>query len=548
MSALPRLLLLGGLLAWSPMRAGAQSFQISRIADTNVPVGYQIGIPVSVVNPSIPANQLNFGLAPTRTGSPNSNIDTNGLITWGPTSTQQVTFTVTVTNKFFPFDSTFTNFTVTVTNVITPVSTVVIDAIPPQTVAEGTTLIFTNHAHATDNPANALVFSLVNAPGGASITNNSPTNGVFTWTPTAAQALIPSYTIRELVTEPSASVSNYQDFQVTITRTNDCAEIAQFLAAVQQGGYFMLSNCTTIVLTNTLTISNSVTLDAGTNNVTIAGNNLFRLFTILPGVTLTLRGITLSGGQDPNGGGLYISQGAVVVLTNCTLAGNLAAGASGLEFQPRQGAAGQGRHLALRTQAGQLELDADHGCRLRRRVAKHNFSRIDQRFERLALFAALFGGENHLLGELVALDVEHGRVEVAGDRVAAGQEHLRGEIPHRVGLALGFLDRLARLGEPVILFQAFFFRRKLQRLHPAQRQRLQLAADVELELAAGGERQVACQGFSVGKLDLSRPGLLLGLGRGPEEQHRKKQNGPNLKRSSFHTAGPAPARSGGCCS
>ena len=148
-------------------------------------------------------------------------------------------------------------------------------------------------------PTTLLVFSLLNAPGGATITNNSPTSGVFTWTPTAAQAATPSYTIREIVTEVSGSGSNYQDFQVTVTRTNDCAQLDEFLAAVQQGGYFLLSNCTTIVLTNTLTISKSVTLDGGPNNVTIAGNNLFRLFTVLPGVTnFTLRGLTLSGGQD----------------------------------------------------------------------------------------------------------------------------------------------------------------------------------------------------------------------------------------------------------
>ena len=67
-----------------------------------------------------------------------------------------------------------------------------------------------------------------------------------------------------------------------------------------------------------------------TNNVTIAGNNLFRLFTVLPGVTnFTLSGITLSGGQDTNGGSIYISSGAVVTMTNCTFIGNSAVGTNG---------------------------------------------------------------------------------------------------------------------------------------------------------------------------------------------------------------------------
>ena len=125
-------------------------------------------------------------------------------------------------------------------------------------------------------------------------------------------------------------VTNYTNFQVTVTLTNDCAQLEEILAAAQQGEYVPLSNCRTIVLTNTLRISKSVTLDAGTNNVTITGNRLCRLFTVLPGVTnFTLRGITLSGGQNTNGGGIYISSGAVVTLTDCTFIGNSAVGTNG---------------------------------------------------------------------------------------------------------------------------------------------------------------------------------------------------------------------------
>ncbi len=251
-------------------------------------------IQVSVTDPNIPPSQLNFTLASNRphTDATNATISLNyGVFTWTPTQAQVVTFTVTAISLSTLYQAS-TNFTVTVTNTSPPVGGVVIDTIPPQTVAEGTTLIFTNHAHATDNPANALVFSLVDAPSGATITNNTPTSGVFTWTPTSAQALNPVYTIREIVTEPGTSGSNYQDFQVTVTRTNNCAQLDAFLAAVEQGGYFLLSNCTAIVLSSPLTISTSVTLDAGTNNVTIAGNNLFRLFNVLPGVAnFTLRGI-----------------------------------------------------------------------------------------------------------------------------------------------------------------------------------------------------------------------------------------------------------------
>ena len=58
-------------------------------------------------------------------------------------------------------------------------------AIPNQTVYANTLLTFTASATDTDQPPQTLTFSLgTGAPTGASIT----TNGVFNWTPTAAQA------------------------------------------------------------------------------------------------------------------------------------------------------------------------------------------------------------------------------------------------------------------------------------------------------------------------------------------------------------------------
>jgi hypothetical protein len=332
------LLVLGGLLMWSLPALGASQIAIKPVNPASVQAGTTLTIKISVFNTDIfPPNQVVFQPYPLSgwpAGASLMAIDiTNTLFSWTPTTAQLETTNLTV-SAFdlisFGLNSNAMTFTVNVTNSTTPVGEVVIDPILPQTVTEGATLVFTNGAHATDNATNALVFSLLNAPSGATLTNNGATSGVFAWTPTAAQAVTPSYTIRELVTEPSTSASSFQDFQITVTRTNNCAQLDAFLAAVEGGGTFVLSNCTTIVLTNTLTISNNVTLDAGTNNVTIAGNNLFRLFTVLPGVTsFTLRGLTLSGGQAASGGSLYISQGAAVTLTNCTFVGNRAVGADG---------------------------------------------------------------------------------------------------------------------------------------------------------------------------------------------------------------------------
>jgi protocatechuate 3,4-dioxygenase beta subunit len=323
--------MLGGLLVWAPFRAPGQAFGINQITNVSVSVGTSLAIPVSVTDSNIPPSLLNFTLASNRphTDATNATISLNyGLFTWTPAQTQVVTFTVTAISLSTLYQ-TSTNFTVIVTNNVTPVGEVVIDPILPQTVAEGTLLAFTSTAHAVDNPASPLFFRLVNPPEGASMTNNGPTSGVFTWTPTTAQAATPFYTIREVVTELSTLATNYQDFQVTVTLTNNCAQYADFLAAVEQGGYFLLTNCSAIVLTNTLTISKSVILNGGSGGVTIAGNNLLRLFTVMPGANLTLYGVTLQGGNSTSGGAIYISSGGEVLMTNCILAGNSAVGTNG---------------------------------------------------------------------------------------------------------------------------------------------------------------------------------------------------------------------------
>jgi hypothetical protein len=316
--------------------ANGQSFVFLPVSPKTVGVGSNLTFTLSVA--PVPLDGVVFGhggAAPPNSFPVNASLDlTTGVFAWTPTQDQLGLNLITVWafETTQAFNSNYTTFAVTVTNTTAPVSGIEIDPIPPQTVLEGKTLIFTNHARATDDSTRPLVFSLVNAPSGATLTNNSSTSGIFTWTPTSAQAAIPIYTIREVVTAQSGSGSNYQDFQVTVTRTNNCAQLDELLAAIQAGGYFMLSNCATLVLSNALTIANNVTLDAGTNRVTIAGAGQDRLFTVLSGVTnFTLKGLILSGGQSASGGALYISAGAQVRLTNCVLAGNSAVGASGTD-------------------------------------------------------------------------------------------------------------------------------------------------------------------------------------------------------------------------
>src|ERR1035441_10521709 len=329
-------LVLGGLMVWAPLHVDGQVFGINLINNISVLAGTPISIQVSVTNTTAATSVLFWTLSSNPTTDASiapTNTAPQGTTTfsWTPTEAQVVTFTVAVT-QFGTLNVAATSFIVTVTN-STTAGTPPYLALPFSTTTNitlGTTLTFTAFATNTDGSGNALTFSLdpIAAAAGATITTINSTSGLFQWTPTVGGRYD---NLQVIVTEAVTSLSATQAFSVDVLLTNNCAQLDQFLAAVQHGGYFPLSNCTTIVLTNTLTISNSVTLDAGTNNVTISGNNLFRLFTVLPGVTnFTLSGLTISGGKDPNGGCLYINQGATVVLTNCTFSGNGAAGAGGV--------------------------------------------------------------------------------------------------------------------------------------------------------------------------------------------------------------------------
>src|ERR1019366_3921126 len=208
--------------------------------------------------------------------------------------TQSVLFTVSV-SQINTTNISATSFSVTVTN-----NTVVTGApylALPLTLTNITscmTLTFTAFATNTDSSANTLTFSLdANAvAAGATITNITPTNGLFQWTPAAAQAGF-VYEMRVIVTELSSPpLSTTQAFTVNVLLTNNCSQYPQFLAAVAAGGYVPLTNCPTLVLSNTITISNSVVLDAVSGSVTIAGNN-----------ALGASGINgTDGGSDPNYG------------------------------------------------------------------------------------------------------------------------------------------------------------------------------------------------------------------------------------------------------
>ena len=59
------------------------------------------------------------------------------------------------------------------------------------------------------------------------------------------------------------------------------------------------------------------------------GTNRVRLFTVNPGVTLTLSNVAVINGLSTNGGAIWNSGGGRVVLVNCFFSNNVALGPDG---------------------------------------------------------------------------------------------------------------------------------------------------------------------------------------------------------------------------
>jgi hypothetical protein len=115
---------------------------------------------------------------------------------------------------------------------------------PNRTIAELSTLVVTNTGTDLDIPAEALYYSLANAPAGAAI----DANGIITWTPSEAQG--PSTNIfTTIVTDsgfPPLSATN--SFTVTVTEVNT----APVLPAQNNR---TIAELTTLIVTNTATDS-----------------------------------------------------------------------------------------------------------------------------------------------------------------------------------------------------------------------------------------------------------------------------------------------------
>lgn len=133
------------------------------------------------------------------------------------------------------------------------------------------------------------------------------------------------------------------------TMTN-CTQAA-LLAAISGGGTVKCDCDGTIILTNTVVITNSVTIDAAGRAVFISGGSAIRLFVVSSGGTLSLNHLGILNGRQsatnkinggiaaPDGGAFYIN-GGILVATDCNIESNTVNGLPGVSGGGEDGVSG----------------------------------------------------------------------------------------------------------------------------------------------------------------------------------------------------------------
>jgi len=190
-------------------------------ADVTIPELTLLTVTNRATDADLPAQTLAYTLV---NPPGNATISSNGVITWtpgeaeGPGTNQLVSVVsdglVSVTNSFQVI---VTEANVAPAFVVTP---------PDVTIPKLTLLTVTNNATDGDLPAQTLAYTLVDAPGNATISSN----GVITWTPSEAQSDSTNQFLT-VVSDGLASVTN--SFTVTVSAATNATpfEIAAIVVA-----------------------------------------------------------------------------------------------------------------------------------------------------------------------------------------------------------------------------------------------------------------------------------------------------------------------------
>jgi hypothetical protein len=220
----------------------------------------------TAIDSDIPVNAVSYALV---AAPPGASISPAGIITWTPgenAGPSVNTFTTVATDNGAPVRSATNTFVVTVTE---GNSAPVLPAQIAQTLDELTPLVVTNTATDFDVPANALTYSLLSAPPGASINSM----GVITWTPAENQG--PSTNlITTVVRDNGTPVLGATNSFTVVVREINVAPVLPAQTNQQSSGL------TAVVITNSAT-----DVDVPENVLT------YELLTAPAGVTISSNGL-----------------------------------------------------------------------------------------------------------------------------------------------------------------------------------------------------------------------------------------------------------------
>jgi hypothetical protein len=115
-------------------------------------------------------------------------------------------------------------------------------------------------------------------------------------------------------------------------------DLESAISGAQEGDTVVFTEDCDVTLSDTVQINFNLTIDAQGHNVTVSGDGSFLLFSVgqelqldTSQITFEVYGVGFSGGSNTNGGAFYIDDFSSVLFSNCTFAGNIAAGTNGLD-------------------------------------------------------------------------------------------------------------------------------------------------------------------------------------------------------------------------
>jgi hypothetical protein len=137
----------------------------------------------------------------------------------------------------------------------------------------------------------------------------------------------------------AAATLRLTDFECTGPNVVTEPTEAALRNAIAIGGHVQLCFNGTITLTQAITITKDVALDATARQVTISGNNATRILNVETNITLALTNLTLTGGLHrgsdgfngglPGYGGAIWNHGGTLLISHCALTNNAALGGNG---------------------------------------------------------------------------------------------------------------------------------------------------------------------------------------------------------------------------